>query len=50
METVTIASALSTASELLTAGWTFISANAILFGVCALALLVRAIHSVKSFF
>lgn len=42
--------ALVTASTLLNAGWTFISSNEILFGVCAMGLLVGAVHCVKSFF
>lgn len=42
--------ALATATELLSAGWTFISGNAVLFGCVAVGLLGTAVMRVKSFF
>ena len=48
--TVTLGQALSNGSTILSTGWTFISGNAVLFGVCALGLVSAAVHIVKSLF
>ena len=45
--TVTLGQALSNGSTILSTGWTFISGNAVLFGVCALGLVSAAVHIVK---
>lgn len=42
--------ALATATQLLGAGWDFISGNAVLFGCVAVGLLGTAVMRVKSFF
>ena len=48
--TVTLGQALSNGSTILSTGWTFISGNVVLFGVCALGLVSAAVHIVKSLF
>ena len=42
--------ALASATEILTAGWSFISANAVLFGICAVGVLGTGIRVVKGLF
>ncbi|MFQ9544021.1 MAG: hypothetical protein ACLR02_03295 [Clostridium sp.] len=42
--------ALASGVEILNTGWSFISSNAVLFGVCALGLVSAAVHIVKSLF
>ncbi|MFQ9544022.1 MAG: hypothetical protein ACLR02_03300 [Clostridium sp.] len=48
--TVTLGQALQNGSTILSTGWSFISSNAVLFGVCALGLVSAAVHIVKSLF
>lgn len=42
--------ALTTATTILDSAWSFISGNAILFGVCALGLLAGGVRIVKNLF
>lgn len=45
-----MADALTAATAILNAGWTFISANPVLFGICAVGVLSAGIHTVKGLF
>lgn len=43
-----MAEALTAAASILNAGWTFISGNPVLFGICAVGVLTTGIGAVKS--
>lgn len=43
-----MADALTAATTILNAGWTFITGNPILFGICAVGVLTAGITTVKS--
>ncbi|WP_321994520.1 hypothetical protein [Clostridium butyricum] len=45
-----MADALTSATSILNAAWTFISGNPVLFGMCCVGLLSSAVYTVKSFF
>ncbi|WP_283625267.1 hypothetical protein [Clostridium butyricum] len=45
-----MADALTAAASILDAGWTFISGNPVLFGMCCTGLISGAVYTVKSFF
>ena len=42
--------AITQGTTILTSGWTFISTNPILFGICAMSVVTGAIYSVKGLF